>query len=79
MINKGAHQGPVVALDVHAAGSVVVTGGADNTMRCFDAVSGYCIATQTLADSISAIALHPAFAMAAVAQRTAIKFYDIAW
>jgi hypothetical protein len=79
LVNKGAHTGPIVSMDAHAAGALVLTGGSDHTLRCFDAAVGYCIAAQGLAESISAVSLHPAFPLALVAQRSAIKLYDVVW
>lgn len=79
LLHKGCHQGKIISMDAHEAGSLVVTGGADHTLRCFDAALGYCIAAQNMADTISAVALHPARALVLVAQRTACRLLDVTW
>lgn len=79
LLNKGAHHGAIVSLDAQATGSLLLTGGADYSLRCYDAAAGFCIAVHGLTESLSAVALHPASPLALVAQRSAIKCYDISW
>jgi hypothetical protein len=79
LLNKGAHHGAIQSMDAHVFGSLVVTGGTDHTLRCFDAALGYCIAAQTISDRILHVTLHPACPMVLVALHSSLKLYNILW
>lgn len=76
-MNKASHCEEITALDAQRFGTLLVTAGNDHTVRVFDAATGNSVASFTVMDDISAVAVHPYCNLVLVATHASVLQLEV--
>lgn len=77
VVNKASHCDAITALDAQRLGTLMVTAGNDHTVRVFDAATSQSVASFTVMDDISAVAVHPCSNLVLVATHAAVLVLEV--
>jgi WD40 repeat protein len=77
MVNGATYCDGIAALDAQRLGTLLVTAGMDHTVRVFDAATSNIVASFTVMDDISAVAVHPTCNLVLVASHASLVLLEI--
>jgi WD40 repeat protein len=77
VVSRASHCDEITALDAQRLGTLLVTAGNDHTVRVFDAATSNSIASFTVMDDISAVAVHPTCNLVLVASHASLVLLEI--
>jgi hypothetical protein len=77
VVNKAFHGASITALDAQRFGTHIATAGQDHMVRIVDAISGNSVASFTVMDDITGIAMHPYSNLVLVAMHATLVLLEV--